>query len=196
MFSWASLLAQMVKKICLQCRRPGFNPIPWRRTWQPTPIFLPGEVHGHTSLAGTIHRVAKSQPWLSNSHFHVLICLSPKWDKAGKENNDFRPIYYQNKKGARPIIRDTWIKFKWQRKESTSNFCIQNTFYVILASIPLSLFTGSFIIIYTHTQFLPVQFKAKTSKTLLPFLPVFSFPYFYWPFVSILLGCFPCSLVI
>ena len=35
------------KKICLQCRRLGFDPwfgmIPWRRTWQPTPVFLPGE---------------------------------------------------------------------------------------------------------------------------------------------------------
>ena len=30
----------------LQCRRPGFHPlvgkIPWRRTWQLTPVFLPG----------------------------------------------------------------------------------------------------------------------------------------------------------
>ena len=34
-------------RIHLQCRRPGFDPwvgkIPWRRRWQPTPIFLPGE---------------------------------------------------------------------------------------------------------------------------------------------------------
>ena len=32
-------------RICLQCRRPGFDPwvgkIPWRREWQPTPVFLP-----------------------------------------------------------------------------------------------------------------------------------------------------------
>ena len=38
------------------CRRCGFNPwigkIPWRRAWQPTPIFLPGESHGERSLAG------------------------------------------------------------------------------------------------------------------------------------------------
>ena len=31
----------------LQCRRPGSDPwvgkIPWRRAWQPTPVFLPGE---------------------------------------------------------------------------------------------------------------------------------------------------------
>jgi len=29
---------------------PGFNPwigkIPWRRKWQPTPVFLPGKSHG------------------------------------------------------------------------------------------------------------------------------------------------------
>ena len=37
-------------RIHLQCRRPGFSPwdgkIPWRREWQPTPVFLPGESHG------------------------------------------------------------------------------------------------------------------------------------------------------
>ena len=26
--------------------------IPWRRKWQPTPVFLPGEFHGRRSLAG------------------------------------------------------------------------------------------------------------------------------------------------
>ena len=26
--------------------------IPWRRAWQPTPIFLPGESHGQRSLEG------------------------------------------------------------------------------------------------------------------------------------------------
>ena len=43
--------------IALQiCMRPGFNPrvrkIPWRRKWQPTPVFLPGEFHGQITLAG------------------------------------------------------------------------------------------------------------------------------------------------
>ena len=36
--------------------RYGFDPwvgkIPWRRAWQPTPVFLPGEFHGQRSLAG------------------------------------------------------------------------------------------------------------------------------------------------
>ena len=26
--------------------------LPWRREWQPTPIFLPGESHGQRSLVG------------------------------------------------------------------------------------------------------------------------------------------------
>ena len=38
-------MAQRLKR--LQCGRPGFDPwvgkIPWRRAWQPTPVFLPGE---------------------------------------------------------------------------------------------------------------------------------------------------------
>ena len=43
------------KKICLQCRRLGFDlwveKIPWKRKWQPTPLFLPGEFHGQRTLA-------------------------------------------------------------------------------------------------------------------------------------------------
>ena len=31
---------------------PWVGKIPWRREWQPTPVFLPGESHGQRSLAG------------------------------------------------------------------------------------------------------------------------------------------------
>ena len=38
------------KEPACQCRRCGFDlwvgKIPWRRAWQPTPVFLPGESHG------------------------------------------------------------------------------------------------------------------------------------------------------
>ena len=41
---------------CRRCKRPRFSPwvrkIPWRRAWQPTLVFLPGEFHGWRSLAG------------------------------------------------------------------------------------------------------------------------------------------------
>ena len=48
-------VAQLVK-ICLQCRRPEFDPwvgkIPWRRERLPTPVFWPGEFHGLYSTWG------------------------------------------------------------------------------------------------------------------------------------------------
>ena len=31
---------------------PGWGRFPWRRKWQPTPVFLPGKFHGQRSLAG------------------------------------------------------------------------------------------------------------------------------------------------
>ena len=31
---------------------PGSGRFPWRRAWQPTPVFLPGETHGQRSLEG------------------------------------------------------------------------------------------------------------------------------------------------
>ena len=31
---------------------PGSRRFPWRRTWQSTPVFLPGKSHGQKSLAG------------------------------------------------------------------------------------------------------------------------------------------------
>ena len=58
-----------------QCRRPRFDPwvrkIPWRRAWQPSPVFLPGESHGQRSLAGYGARVARvGRTRLSFPHTH------------------------------------------------------------------------------------------------------------------------------
>ena len=41
---------------CRRCRRLRFYPsvgkMPWRRAWQPTPVFLPGDSHGQKRLVG------------------------------------------------------------------------------------------------------------------------------------------------
>ena len=54
----ASLVDQWVKNLPamqeiqeMQVLSLGWK-IPWRRAWQPSPIFLPGESHGQRSLAG------------------------------------------------------------------------------------------------------------------------------------------------
>ena len=44
---FVGFLGSAVKRICLQCRGTRLHSwvgkIPWRRAWQPTPVFLPGE---------------------------------------------------------------------------------------------------------------------------------------------------------
>ena len=60
----------------MQFRRSGFDPwvgtIPWRRAWQPTPVFLPGESHGQRNLAGYSpwgRKVLNTTEWLTLSPF-------------------------------------------------------------------------------------------------------------------------------
>ena len=74
-----------------QCRRPKrcrFDPwvrkIPWRRAWQPTPVFLPGESPGgHRSLAGY-------SPWgckelvTTEVTQHAHICNKTETDSENK----------------------------------------------------------------------------------------------------------------
>ena len=42
--------------LCGRYKRLRFNlwvwKIPWRQNWQPTPVFLPGKLHGQRSLVG------------------------------------------------------------------------------------------------------------------------------------------------
>ena len=53
---------------CRRCKRLKLDlwvgMIPWRRKWQPTPVFLPGECHGQSILVAMVHGVTKSQIWL------------------------------------------------------------------------------------------------------------------------------------
>ena len=55
---WASQVVLVVKNLSASARDintwfdPWVRKIPWRRTWQPIPVFLPGESHGQRSLEG------------------------------------------------------------------------------------------------------------------------------------------------
>ena len=75
------LVAQWYR-VCLQCRRPRFNPwvgkIPWRREWPSTPVFLPEEFHGRRSLAGY-------SPWGSKESDAITIAMKPEVS-LGKES--------------------------------------------------------------------------------------------------------------
>ena len=56
-------------------RLSNFTLTCWRRKWQPTPVFLPGESQGRVSLVAAIYGVAQSRTrlkWLSSSSKHFL----------------------------------------------------------------------------------------------------------------------------
>ena len=60
------------ERICLQCRRARLDPwvgkIPWRREWQPTPVFLSGEFRGQRSLVGYSPWVCKESDMTEHWH--------------------------------------------------------------------------------------------------------------------------------
>ena len=53
---WGFLPGSDGKESACNARDPGLTPwigkIPWRRAWQPTPVFLPGKSHGQKRLSG------------------------------------------------------------------------------------------------------------------------------------------------
>ena len=117
---------------CQQCRRCGFDPwfgkIPWRRTWQSTPVSLPGESHGQRSLAGCISwglkeldtTKATSCAWSSwNSlpplrhpthlSHHRARSLAPRFSRAP----DFcKPFYTDPRIASKVELRFILLQFK------------------------------------------------------------------------------------
>ena len=84
------------KELACQCKRhkrPGFGSwvgkIPWRRKWQPTPVFLPGKSHGQRNLAGYSpwgHKESDTTErlnWLTLTPLSENYCLFPGSPRRG-----------------------------------------------------------------------------------------------------------------
>ena len=56
--------------------KPGFSISPWRRKWQPAPVFLPGKPHGQRSLAGYSPQGNKVRHKLATEQFQPALSLS------------------------------------------------------------------------------------------------------------------------
>ena len=75
------------KEPACQCKRrkkcsfaPSVGKIPWRRKWQPTPVFLPEEFMDRGAWKARVHRVAKSRTRLKRRSMHAPYtyqCYSP-----------------------------------------------------------------------------------------------------------------------
>ena len=87
----SSFGSSVVKNPPAKCKRVGFDPwvrkIPWRRKWQPTPVFLPGKSHGQRSLVGYSpwghkrvgHNWATKQQWFKWVFQHVATLSWAAW---------------------------------------------------------------------------------------------------------------------
>ena len=72
-FNPASLVPHMVKNLpAVQETQfdPWLRKIPWRREWQPTLVFLPGESH-RGAWQTTVHEVSKSRTQLKPLSMHA-----------------------------------------------------------------------------------------------------------------------------
>ena len=91
--------------ICLQCRRPRFDPfvgkIPWRSEWQPIPIFLPGKPRGPRSLAG----------------------YSP-WGHKELDTTSLFYFYFYKKRGNIDFLQTGKLSKVWKRLLTCRAFCV------------------------------------------------------------------------
>ena len=95
--------------------RHGFNPwirkIPWRRQWQPTPVFLPGEFHDRGAWQATVRRVTKSWTWLKQLSLHAYVYM---WGgKGAYENSVFSAQFCCESKTALKNIAFFFLKNKY-----------------------------------------------------------------------------------
>ena len=94
--------------------RPRFNPwvrkIPWRRKWQPTPVFLPGKSMDRRAWQATAHEVSKNWTQLNDFHFKKIEDTH-LWFSGGILLNSvfdwttFTSLYFANQMnfGANPL---------------------------------------------------------------------------------------------
>ena len=78
----ASLVAQTVKHLSTM-QETWVGKIPWRRKWQPTPVFLPGKSHGLWSLVGYCPWGRKESDTTEWVHFHFEEQGREEWAVEG-----------------------------------------------------------------------------------------------------------------
>ena len=136
----------LIGKDCLQCRRefdPWVGEIPWKRKWQPTPVFLLGDSHGQRSLGGY-------SPW-----GHKELDTAEVTQQQQQQYRDTNVVCYSRAglcgDRGREAARESWC---WPSPRSLFQLFLPfwwfgHTF------IQLSIFTSCFILIYI--MYIPIS---------------------------------------
>ena len=75
--------------------------IPWRREWQPTPVFLPGEFHGQRNLAGYSPWGHKESDTTEQLTLLLMTLKHELQNVLGEGSLDFYPTYHIDGKSER-----------------------------------------------------------------------------------------------
>ena len=76
---------------------------PWRKEWQPTPLFLPGKFHGQRSLAGSSPQGHKK----SNTIDQLTLLVS--LDLRGKVTKTSSDVTSDDGRGDRQVENSCWV---------------------------------------------------------------------------------------
>ena len=115
-YKGASLVAQTVKRLSAMqetwVHSPGWED-PWRRKWQPTPVFLPGKSHGPRSLVGY-------GPWgrkeSERLHFDFTFTKLQSQDSMVlAQKQKYRSVEQTRK--LRDKSTHLWTPYFWQRRQ-------------------------------------------------------------------------------
>ena len=134
--------------ICLECKRPGFEPsvgkIPWRRKWQSTPGLLPGKSHGQRSLVDYSPWGRKESDTTERLHYFTavqnppanvadagLITGSGRFPGEGNRN----PLQYSCL--GNPMDRGILVGYSlWGHKESDMTEQLTLYFLLLIQAVP------------------------------------------------------------
>ena len=101
----ASQVAPVVKNLpaMQECRfSPWVGKIPWRRKWQRTPAFLPGESHGQRSLAGY-------SPWDWRVGHDVVIKQQQQNNQCFIDHFNHLNVHNSGIKHLHPVVQLWWL---------------------------------------------------------------------------------------
>ena len=139
---------------------PWVGKIPWRRQWQPTLVFLPGESHGQRSTwQAAVHRAAQCRTQLKWLSTHARYRPNPPLLHhllPGPLNSNCKDLLTMNTKfskispASEPSASDTFPSFKVQLKLT----------YTIFPILPFS-----FLLPTPNKNYLPLQRSAYISMS-------------------------------
>ena len=160
---------------CSWCRTCGFSlwlrKIPWRRKWQPTPVFLPGKSRGQRSMEGYSPLGCKESD-TTEQHFPETVLLLLVWHERGLYSSLWWISLVLTKvllvlKSNLPIINVMIIKSFLPQMSNLPVFCMTVTCPNIIGwIIRFYLLIGNFLtfMCHVHHSFLSTSFVISFSR--------------------------------